>query len=439
MAGKVQNPDLWFYNARLRAGFRNADLLAQQLGVPKGTVYQWERGSAAPRPSFRPPWRLMPQMADALAVPLPDLVEALWREKAGDPCPCGCAGTKVFPENPAARTLAIELPCAKCGTKRIHKRWKQGRHRRLCPTCATSVERIEFTCVGYQDHDAHLHARTCPRTMQLRPSDVNARQRLKDNGLKSLFDVSAKTYQCNSCAGAGRLLAAKERELREVLAKKFPHTNVPKIRSREQRIKLLRDHPVEISPNFKPTREAQERGRQNFARNAAAGKTWPKMTKANLIRRWSGKALPKRIRFGLCIVCEKIAMTYGPEEPHFHWVCHQNWQTTPEGKSFQSLKVQGLEASLPPRKAQRPVTEESLKRSYSYAVKHYLAGKSYREVAKDDGVHFTSVKEQIEFLIKKLPAPNLVAARFRPSIELLVDANRKKLSPLKFPLQLRPD
>ena len=136
MPGKVQNPNSWFYQTRVNAGFRNAASLAQLLGVPKGTVYQWERGSADPRPCYRPAWRLMPQIAEALAVPLHELVEALWREKAGDPCPCGvCGGTKIYPETrPEARTLAIEVPCQKCGVKRIHKRWKTGRHRKLCPT-----------------------------------------------------------------------------------------------------------------------------------------------------------------------------------------------------------------------------------------------------------------------------------------------------------------
>ena len=71
MPGRTQDPNSWFYNARLQAGFRNAASLAERLGVPKGTVYQWEHGSAQPGPSFRPAWRLMPQIAEALAVPLP--------------------------------------------------------------------------------------------------------------------------------------------------------------------------------------------------------------------------------------------------------------------------------------------------------------------------------------------------------------------------------
>jgi hypothetical protein len=259
--------------------------------------------------------------------------------------------------------------------------------------------------------------------MQLRPSDVNARQRLKDNGLKSRFDVSSKTYQCNSCAGAARLLANRERELLALLAKKFPHIDVPKIRSRKQRIKLLRDHHVEMSPNFKATREAQERGRKNFAENGTLGRTWSSMTKANLVRRWWRPELPKRIRFGICIVCKKIAMTFGPEEPHFHWSCHQKWQATSDGKSFQSLRVRGQEARLPSPKRGRPVTEDSLKESYSWAIRHYFRGLSFDEIAKQNNLSPKAVELKVKSIIERLPAPDLVSARFRKPIELLLDAS----------------
>lgn len=273
------------------ADFPSVALLAQHLGVPKITAYQWERGSAATSPAHRPPAQLMPRIADALKVSLQDLLWALWREKDEDPCPCGCGGkTSFLDTGPEARTLAIAIPCAKCGLKRIRKRSKKDRHRKLCPICAKSVERIEFTCLGYKDHNATRHSQTCPGTMLLRPSEVNARQRLKDNGLKSLFDVPSKTYQCNSCAGAGKLIAEKERELRVLLAKQNPHL---KIRSGQQRIKLLRDHHAELSPHFKPNPEAQKLGRRNFAQRGAEGKTWPKMTKANLIKRWFRPDLPE--------------------------------------------------------------------------------------------------------------------------------------------------
>jgi transcriptional regulator with XRE-family HTH domain len=205
MPGKVQNPDSWFYKARLAAGFPNAALLAQHLGIPKVTVYQWERGSADPRPSHRPPARLMPQIADALKVSLQELLEALWREKDDDLCPCGCGGKTSFADTePKARTLAIKLPCAECGVPRIYKRWKKDRHRKLCPTCAKSAERAErmvITCRGYQDHRVTRHADTCRGTVRRRSSYVTN---------LSSFDPSSMTYQCNDCAGTERLHAWEE-------------------------------------------------------------------------------------------------------------------------------------------------------------------------------------------------------------------------------------
>ena len=270
MPGKTQNPDSWFYRARVRAGFPNAALLAQRLGVPKGTVYNWERGSAEPHPSHRPPWWLMPKIAEALGVPVNELVEKLWKEKIGDPCPCGCSGVKIAPDGfPQARELAIELPCGKCPRKRIYRHRKKGRHRKLCPTCASTAERMKFTCVGYRDHNATRYAAPCPRIAMLRPFEVNARQLLKDNGLNSRFDAMSRTYQCTFCAGAERLIADREGCL-----------GAP-IRSRTQRLRLLRDHHRTICPNFKATPEDREKGRRNFAAAARAGKKFPKMTEAN--------------------------------------------------------------------------------------------------------------------------------------------------------------
>jgi hypothetical protein len=311
---------------------------------------------------------------------------------------------------PGGKDACDRNPCVKCGSKRIHKRWKKGRHRKLCHTCATSVKRIKFTCVGYRDHDAHRYAQTCPRTMRLPPYEVNARQRLKERFPNSLFDVPSKTYQCNSCAGAARLIANKEKELR-ALAKQNPHLNIPKIRSHGQRIRLLRDHHAELSPNFKPTREAQELGRRNYA----PGKPRPNLTKANLVRRWfrfSGE-LPKRIRFGICIVCNKIAITYNPEEPHFHWSCHQKWQATSEGKSFQSLRVRGRAASLPTPKPGRRVTEDSLRESYSWAIRYYFRDISFDEIAKQNNLSPKAVELRVKSIIARLPEPDLVSARFR--------------------------
>jgi hypothetical protein len=154
----------------------------------------------------------------------------------------------------------------------------------------------------------------------------------------------------------------------------------------------------------------------------AEGKRWPKMSAGNLVRRWSAKPLPARIRIGICLVCDKMTLTYGPEEPHFHWACHQEWKRTPEGRYFQSLKVRGQDPSLKAPESGRPLTEDNLKLSYSLAIQHYLGDKSYRDLAKENQLSHPSVIERIKFIKAHLPKAEVVGSRFRRSIELLLDS-----------------
>jgi hypothetical protein len=80
-----------------------------------------------------------------------------------------------------------------------------------------------------------------------------------------------------------------------------------------------------------------------------------------------------------------------------------------------------MEAKLLPRQMGRPVDENQLKIRHSWAIQHLLGGKSYRQIAKDDNVaDFTIVRDGIEFIIKKLPAPDLVHSQ--RVIQLLHDA-----------------
>ena len=70
--------------------------LSRQLGIPKSAAYRWRRGR-------RPLWRLMPQIANALNAPLPRVVEGLWTECVGDPCPCGVAEGRFCPRTSRKR------------------------------------------------------------------------------------------------------------------------------------------------------------------------------------------------------------------------------------------------------------------------------------------------------------------------------------------------
>jgi DNA-binding PadR family transcriptional regulator len=464
------------------------------------------------------------QLRDVLDRELPELVEKLWREKIGDPCLCRCGGRKIFPDDPNAIKLVIEIAYAKCGMKRIREQGKQNKHRKFCKNCGSTVDRIEFTCVGYKDHNATRHAETCPGTMLLRPADISSRQWIKAHNPKSSFNAAATTYQCNSCRGAGSLIEAKEERLKKLMAERYRGTKTKfskTIRTREARLDLLQLYHSELSPNFKASREARELGRRNYANKidgtaaelrmlSALVQSYPEgimegqmrahaglrksgtyytylsrlkkagliqkrsklmyvteagiaycgdhrieapqttddadefssreHTKANLVRRWSGKELPRRVQLGLCIVCDKIAITMGSKAPNFHWCCHQQWESTPAGRRFQSLRVQEAKASLrlvdgaPPanlhhgaampgdrqdaklvtRKPGSPLTEDNLKVSYSWAIQHYLGGKSFLKIAKENHLSdHKSVKKRVKKLFARLPAPELLASRFQ--------------------------
>jgi len=393
--------------------------LRQRLGASKTTIYLWQRGS-------RPQWRFMRRIADILTVPLPEVVQALWRENVGDPCPCGCGGKKTFPEEfPRATTLAIEIPCAQCGLKRIRRRYGWDQHHKLCPACRNSVgrvERIPFTCVGYWDHDATRprYATNCRKTRLLAPWQVTKRRRQAEHGQRgrapnSRFNVSKREYQCAGCSNSERLIALTEEKELKFHAKIKPHQNVPRIRSRKQRLELQRAYSRQMNPNFKPP--AHKSGAWN------SGRVSPDTTRHLLIRAWSGKELPKSVRLGLCRFCGKLARTT-KKAPDFHKSCYLKWLGTPQGARFQSLKTQGLKVSLPPSGPGRPMTEESLKISYAWSVQHYIAGKSYRTIAEEHHINFTSVRGRIRFLIDKLPDPSLLGSRFQRAVRLLLDASR---------------
>jgi transcriptional regulator with XRE-family HTH domain len=118
----------WFSEKLKAAGFPSVDAFARHTGVPKSTAYQWERGSGAARPTNRPSKERILQLEEVLKVPATELVEKLWREKDGDPCPCGCGGYKSFEHTPPEpRRLWIVIPCAKCRTteNRSYKPWKK--------------------------------------------------------------------------------------------------------------------------------------------------------------------------------------------------------------------------------------------------------------------------------------------------------------------------
>jgi hypothetical protein len=85
-----------------------------------------------------------------------------------------------------------------------------------------------------------------------------------------------------------------------------------------------------------------------------------------------------------------------------------------------ALRRQGKEGSLPSLGAGNWATEEDLKKYFDWAIQHYFPlrrdsasvakTKSFREIARENGgVHFTTVEDQVEFIVDHLPAPHLLA------------------------------
>ncbi|MGH7783916.1 MAG: hypothetical protein ACREO5_08790 [Candidatus Binatia bacterium] len=108
--------------------------LMRRLDVPESSFYPWLRGEA------RPPWAILQKIMNSFRHPgisPSDAVKRFWKESVGDPCPCGCGGKKVLPDDhPKARALAIELPCVQCGAIRRYRYQSvvHYKHYKLCRT-----------------------------------------------------------------------------------------------------------------------------------------------------------------------------------------------------------------------------------------------------------------------------------------------------------------
>jgi len=166
---------------------------------------------------------------------------------------------------------------------------------------------MEFICIGYRDHDAIRRTESCPRSMKLRPGDTKARERLKERFPDSRFDPSSKSYQCNRCASAERLIKVNEDKLRELEARELgKKKSTIKIWTRDDRLDLFRRHLHRLHDGRLKTAftaKQQAKGRQRHAANVAAGTKYPKKIGANLKRLWLADFLPKRLSAVKCIVC----------------------------------------------------------------------------------------------------------------------------------------
>jgi hypothetical protein len=253
----------------------------------------------------------------------------------------------------------------------------------------------------------------------------------------SRFDSSG-TYRCIACNGAYQLqVKVMEKRLREFRANNIPKQTI-KIRSRRQRLELLKKYSPEMNPNF----HGKRRDRAVRSRRLHS----PHSPRGTLVRFWSKKDLPKNVRFGECRWCDKYIIsdskTPDSKAPLFHGPCRKMWLRTAEGRRFTALTMRGLPVSLPVGPG-RPKTEQSLKTAYSWVIQYYLGHfievdsadgsnrkkrlckrKSYREIAEENHVDFSTVREKTKDFVEKLPDPSLAPKRFRRVIELLTNVSK---------------
>jgi hypothetical protein len=431
MPRTLQNPDSWLHTARVRTGYKTVRSLAERLGVALSQVVEWGRGPQ------RPMWQHIPKLAEAFGLGIPEVITGVWQESVGNPSPCGC-GPLIPPDNPTARKLPIEIPCVNCGTTRTYTQGNCRFHFKLCRRCAAATrrgKRVELTCVGYNDFHTRRWAKKCPGKIQLLPYEIRRYQKeqhkpfrpfkpqrasinksKKFKRQRAFINKSTKTFRCGSCARAAMILAVTKERVEAVM--KSTDGTVPKISSRLRRSAMLSKYIREVNPEF--IKAGGAAAPKNPNRSEAARRS---LTISNIVNAWSKEELPRFYRMGTCLVCGKL--TFDTKRPlKFHGPCWTAWLKSPDGRSFQrSLGMRRMEAELLPRRMGTPVDENKLKIRYSWAIQCRLGEKSYRQIAKEKNVaDFTIVRDGIEFVIKKLPAPDLVAPRFQSPIQLLHDA-----------------
>jgi hypothetical protein len=258
-----------------------------------------------------------------------------------------------------------------------------------------------------------------PHEVLLLPYEIRRQQKRQ----RADVDKSKKpfTFTCGSCVHASDVIAVTEARVKAVMK-----STEKEITDRLCRTGKLSEHIREVNLKFV---NAGPTAPKNPHRSEAARRS---LAISNIVNGWTekvpGSAQRKsrapssiRRRMGICLVCGKL--TFDTKRPtKFHRRCWSAWLRSPNGRSFQqSLGMRRMEAKLLPRQMGRPVDENQLKIRHSWAIQHLLGGKSYRQIAKDDNVaDFTIVRDGIEFIIKKLPAPDLVHSQ--RVIQLLHDA-----------------
>jgi hypothetical protein len=281
-----------------------------------------------------------------------------------------------------------------------------------CRKCTWGAK--EFACDGFDDHGRHDWACPPPHKSLLLPREIRKEKKAQKpphegNPQPRFIHETTGHRRCWHCAHAAMIIAVTEKRIKKALENKYPSQNI-EIRSQKKRLKLLSENIREVNPEF--LKAGGSVAPKNAHRSEAARQN---LAISNIV---NGSKRLRCVRMGTCLVCGKLTFdTKRP--PKFHRYCWRVWLKSPDGRSFQrSLGMRRMRPGLLPRRMGAPVNENKLRGRYAWAIQCRLGGKSYRQIAKENNItDFTIVRDGIEFIMNKLPAPEFVAARFRKAIQ----------------------
>lgn len=411
----------WLTQARLAAGFANRRELAERIGATQHDLQSWEEYGK------NPTWKRIEPLAAALGVTINDVLGALWGEVIDGLCRCGCGGRLAAPNKTSAWHLVVTLSCADCGAPRIYDRPGADKHSRRCGDCGRRagsrtrrVERMRVSCVGYEDHGVTVHAKRCPGSLDLLPSEISRRQemysvargstRLAQQRQRAFIDRATHTFRCGRCSTGSMMILRFEDRIRKTVTSE-------RIRSGTQRRALIKDYAEDIglvSPNPRGRPKGSHLVTEHSSLAASRGQIVAAV-------RPGGRA--RRRLVGICELCGKLTISNANRPVRTHGPCFRQWVATPAGKRWtRGWRRRGSPGALAPRARGRPENTDSLTRHFAWAILHHLGGQSVRAIAAEAGVSPTAVHKAVAKVVERLPSLDIVPAVNRLSVELLTAA-----------------
>jgi hypothetical protein len=369
----------------------------------------------------------------------------MWGERLDDLCSCGCRGIKVLPLKPEARVLPVKRVCG-CGNEKTYDPAQGDRHAMLCWRCTRRRQRSArwtFACAGYVDYGVR-HSRTCSRTRTYTAPYVHwiiarggkglsAGKRwgkseevvsgppgfsLKAGANPDSYGPEDVDWRCRSCITAAIGNRGQERVALRPIAM------LERIQSRRQRRELQAQDKGERLKAMQPT--AMEASRAKRQEEGISDEGRKGYSRGKIVAWWSRPTLPLVIVYQ-CVGCAKLNFVRASvaRRPAYksqrHQRCLWQWQRSEQGRAYNKSRARGLPAAMPGdgrRSRGRPATQNRV-REFAWAIRHYLGGQSFRDIAADFDRSGSTIKDGVDLIISRLPAPEYVSKEFRRHVELL--------------------